>query len=386
MLYRIILAALATMIAATGGVLAYAPYLPRLLLEGYPAPRWPAPGAFATIEGAAVLNLMPVSTSQASRPLPSDLTQLLADSGAQALLVARRGVLELEHYAPGFDAAVKFNSFSMAKSLVGVLMFRAVADGRLASLGAPVGDILPALGDAAIRRVSVRDLLLMRGGVLFARDDPLKGGEIKDFHAALTNPFGPMARLHAAGLGGVGNRLTADPALAGRFLYQNINTAILGAVLEALYERSLADLLSEKLWRPAGAGEAHWRRYSEAKPVTPYCCIFAVPADWLRVGRYLMRNGTPEAPFLPQPLWREWIGADLPPDVRAQGVYGHHIRHDVLDRPGERLAGSFAYMLGQGGQVLYLLPGEDMVVLRVGERMQRLHSTLYAAGRAIANP
>jgi CubicO group peptidase (beta-lactamase class C family) len=386
MLYRIVLAALATVIAATGGVLAYAPYLPRLLLEGYPAPLWPAPGAFATIDGAAAPNAIPLGTSRASRPLPSDLAQLLAESGAKAFLVERRGVLELEYYAPGFDAESKFNSFSMAKSLVGALIFRAVADGRLTSLDAPVGDILPTLGDAAFRRVSIRDLLLMRGGVLFARDDPLKDGEVKDFRAALANPLGPMARLHAAGLGGVGDRLTADPALAGRFLYQNINTAILGAALEALYARSLADLLSEKLWRPAGAGGAHWRRYSEAEPVTPYCCIFALPADWLRIGRYLMRNGTPEAPFLPQPLWREWVGADLAPDIRARGVYGHHLRHDVLDRPGERLAGPFDYMLGQGGQVLYLLPGEDMVVLRVGERMQRLHSTLYAAARAIAGP
>jgi CubicO group peptidase (beta-lactamase class C family) len=385
MMRRIILVSLALVLAAAGGALAYAPYLPRLLVEGYPAPVWPAHGSFAPITGAAP-HAIPASATLASRRLPGDLAQLLSDSGATALLVERRGVLEIEHYASRFDAGTKFNSFSMAKSLVGALVFRAVADGRLASLDAPIGAVLPTLGDEAFRRVTVRDLLLMRGGVLFSRDDSLAEGEPKDLEAAITNPFGPMARLHAAGLAGIGGRLTADPAQAGRFRYQNVNTAILGAALEALYRRPLADLLSGTIWQSAGAGDAHWRRYGEGAPAMPYCCIFATPRDWLRVGRYLMRNGTPETPFLPEPLWREWMGLDLSPDAHAKGVYGHHLRHDVLDRPGEAIAGAFSYMLGQGGQVLYLLPDEDIVAIRFGERMQRLHSTLYAAGRAISAP
>ncbi|MGI9407442.1 MAG: hypothetical protein ACR2O4_13810, partial [Hyphomicrobiaceae bacterium] len=62
---------------------------------------------------------------------------------------------------------------------------------------------------------------------------------------------------------------------------------------------------------------------------------------------------------------------------------GLHIRHDILDRPGEPIQGRFAYMMGQGGQVVYLMPSHDLVVVRFGGRHQKLHSTLYEVWRAV---
>ena len=46
------------------------------------------------------------------------------------------------------------------------------------------------------------------------------------------------------------------------------------------------------------------------------------------------------------------------------------MRYDVLDRAGEKLAGPFAYLLGQGGQVVYLKPQDDLVVVRFGDGLQ----------------
>ena len=39
------------LVAAPAAALAYAPYLPRLLWEGYPGATWPAHGSFGEIEG-----------------------------------------------------------------------------------------------------------------------------------------------------------------------------------------------------------------------------------------------------------------------------------------------------------------------------------------------
>jgi hypothetical protein len=41
-------------------------------------------------------------------------------------------------------------------------------------------------------------------------------------------------------------------------------------------------------------------------------------------------------------------------------------------------------MLGQGGQILYMLPEQDLVILRFGEKMQLLHSTLYDIADTLA--
>ena len=40
--------------------------------------------------------------------------------------------------------------------------------------------------------------------------------------------------------------------------------------------------------------------------------------------------------------------------------------------------------MGQGGQVLYLLPEQQLVVYRSGETAQLLHSTLYGAWNSIS--
>ena len=44
-------------------------------------------------------------------------------------------------------------------------------------------------------------------------------------------------------------------------------------------------------------------------------------------------------------------GLAMAPKVRGQGSDGWHIRHDVLDRAGQGIAGPFAYMTGLKGQM-----------------------------------
>jgi CubicO group peptidase (beta-lactamase class C family) len=199
----------------------------------------------------------------------------------------------------------------------------------------------------------------------------------KPFEAVPYNPFGPLAKLHALGLEAVLPGLKVSATEQGAFRYQNVNTALLGAMLEELYQVPLSNLLSQKIWQPAGVGEAHWRSYPGSGRTTPYCCLFATAADWALVGRYLMQNGSLAEPFLPDELWRYWIGADIADGARVNGVYRTQMRYDILDRAGEPLSGPFTYFLGQGGQVVYLKPDSDLVVVRFGEGLQLLHSTLY---------
>ena len=59
------------------------------------------------------------------------------------MLLARDGKLELEHYEKGADERTRFNSFSMAKSLVGALVFKAIAERRISSLDQTLGELLP---------------------------------------------------------------------------------------------------------------------------------------------------------------------------------------------------------------------------------------------------
>ena len=375
--------AVAAVLAAVAGVAYSAPYLPRLAYEGFPAPVWPAAGNFAEVRGGAG-NTLPVDL-RSPVPLDPQLEDLLGDAGAKALLVFERGALRFEYYADGVTADTRFNSYSMVKSLIGVLALKAVAEGKFDDLDQPVGSILQEFEDNSFRDVPLRAFLEMRSGIVFEPGTTKRASGVgaKDLESAFANPFGPLARLHMLGLDAVASGLSGGGEGAPDFSYQNINTAILGAALERVYEFPLEHLLSEKIWMPAGAMSAQWRRYREGAGVSPYCCLYARPRDWVRVAQFIAANGDAKTEFLPDELRRELLGQEIDEAALRDGVYGLHVRHDVLDRDGESLQGRFTYFSGSGGQIVYLMPEKELVVVRFGDKIQLLHSTLYATWRTL---
>lgn len=367
------------------GTYAWAPYLPRLVREGFPPPVWPAEGAFAEVTGTHASEPAPAARSDPAG-FDAQLRELLEQHTTRAFLAARNGRIEIEHYGNGTHRDTLLNSYSLVKSLVGALILKAVAEKRITGLDAPIGPYLPDLGDQSLRAVPIRALLEMRSGILLetGHAKTVSGMPEKDLESSFANPFGPLVRLHMLGLGAVAGRLTSDGHARGQFSYQNVNTAILGAVLEKVYAQPLSNLLSEKIWHPAGAAAAHWRKFVEDAPVTAYCCLYARARDWIKIATFLARNGRGDGTaFLPQGLWEEFTGTHYSRAQLHEGQYGLHVRHDILDRPGEALQGPFTYLLGRGGQVVYLMPESDLVVVRFGDGAQLLHSTLYATWRTL---
>jgi len=365
--FRWLLLPLLALVILTTGAFLYAPYLPTLLAEGFPRPEWPARGTFAEVPGIAGADDLgePEQTT-----LSPALAKLLADSGGKALLVYQGGKLKIEYYAPGFSRDTRFNSFSLVKSLVGVLTLSAVARGELPALDTPA----PKLG------LAPRELLDMKSGIVFETDEMkhASGQPEKDLEATISNPFGPMARLHVSGLKDFEPALHIDPTKRGLFSYQNVNTALLGALLGAADQR-----LSREIWQPAGAQGAQWRRYGPELDISAYCCLYARARDWVHATRYIMNNGTPGQPLLKAELHQAFLGRDLTDDQVRQGLYRLHAWHNILDRPGEALQGQFTFFMGNGGQAVYLMPEKDLIVVRFGAEPQLLHSTLYEAWKQI---
>lgn len=357
---------LALVLAALGLAAWRAPQLFVLAGEGFPGPVWPAAGAYDLVEGASGMADPPPAEAP-----PEAARVRLAESEGRALLMERGGVLRREVYLGGVDRDTRLNSYSLVKSLVGALVLRAVADGKIDGLETRLRVVL----GARAPDVSVGDVLTMSSGLAMSPEPPKTGMASADDHAF--SPFGPLARIHAYGIEAVMADLRVDPEMAGEFHYQSANTALLGLMLERVYDMPLPELLSSLIWKPAGAADAWWRRYPAGEGVSAYCCLYARPLDWVRVGRFLLDNGTPGSPFLPEALWRDLLLPDLAPQARRQGVYGDQVRHDVLDRPDAALRGAFAYFSGLDGQMVYFLPAQDAVVVRFGARMQLLHSTLY---------
>lgn len=356
----------AALVLAAGALVAWrAPQLYVLAGEGFPGAVWPVSGHFATVAGAPLPDPPP-------GPLPSQAAlDRLAEHDGRALIAEQHGVLIAEAYGPGITRETRLNSYSMVKSLIGALTLRAVADGRISGLDQSLRDLI---GQDA-PPITVEQALTMTSGLVMPDDPPKTGTTTLDDEGF--SPFGPFARIHAWGIAATMADLRVDPALVGQFHYQSANTALLGLALERAYGRPLPDLLSKLIWKPAGAADAEWRMYPGGEGVSAYCCLYARPIDWLRVGRFILDNGTAAEPFLPDDLWHRFVLPDLDPALRRQGVYGDQIRHDVLDREGQVAQGPFAYFTGLYGQMTYLLPQTDAVVVRFGDGAQLLHSTVY---------
>ncbi|MEP3274777.1 MAG: serine hydrolase [Stappiaceae bacterium] len=357
-----------------------APYLPRLVMEGFPRAKWPAPGSFAALDGEKqALPVGPVGS------LNDWSEELFTGSDGRALLIYRKGTVELAHYADDVRPEIRLNSYSMVKSLVGALLLKAIAEGRISSLDDPVGQYLPDVGDAVFRAVPLHAFATMRSGVGAETGvgDPVSPQESRSVDRIASGLFSPIARLHMGGLNAVSGELSSDPDARGTYSYQNVNTAVISGVLSAVYGKPLETILNEKIWAPSGAGKAEWRRYHSDLGVTAYCCIYATPSDWLRVGVFLMKNGDQDRPFLPHTLWQTYFGGSISKQARHAGRYGMHVFHNVLDRKGQPLQGPFSFMAGTGGQRVYMMPEADLVVVRFGAKRQLLHSTLYAAWQLI---
>lgn len=338
----------------------FAPQIFTLAGEGFPDPTWPAHGDYATVAGTDIPSDPPLG-----RTTPAALQGSFQEREGRALLMAQQGQLHVEYYAHGLDRSTRLNSYSMVKSLVGAMILRGVASGKISSLDDPLSVYL----DDPVPDVSIRDVLTMRSGLRLGEhpEKPMEDGSF--------SPFGGLARLHAYGLDAIMPGLHPNPDQKGTFGYASVNTALLGAVLEKAYDEPLPDILSREIWKPAGAQTAFWRNYPGGHGVTAYCCLYARPLDWLLVGQYIMDNK--DQTFLPDDLWREFLMPNLTNTDRAKGVYGNHIRHDLLDRAGENIQGPFAYFFGHQGQIVYFLPDKGIVAVRFGAQPQLLHSTLY---------
>ena len=82
-----------------------------------------------------------------------------------ARLVARDGVILYEHYQYGRTDADRFLSYSMAKTVTGMLIGIAVREGAIRSIDQRAADYVPELAGTEYGGTSIRDLLRMASGV-----------------------------------------------------------------------------------------------------------------------------------------------------------------------------------------------------------------------------
>jgi CubicO group peptidase (beta-lactamase class C family) len=305
---------------------------------------------------------IPVATSKS---IPEDsLNKISAYAQAHnssALLVLHRGEIVLERYWKGFTPTSASNSMSMSKTVIALLIGIAIEEGHIDSELDPVAKYIPEWSKDERSKITLQDLMYMQSGLRNENNTDSLTSDLVQMYAG--------SNADAVAL-----KIPALKSSGKAFDYNNVNTQILGIVLERATGEKYVDYLSTRLWQPLQANDAAiWLDQSQGHPKT-FCCLFATPQDWGKVGQLFLNRGKVNNK---QVVASAWLDKMIQPSS-VESNYGYHIwlKAKTKNKPGgiERrasqdfLAKDTIYLDGKSLQKVYIIPAHDLVVVRIGEK------------------
>ncbi|ROZ72484.1 serine hydrolase [Ramlibacter sp. WS9] len=202
------------------------------------------------------------------------------------LLVIKDGKVVLERYQYERRPEMRLASFSMAKTVTGLLAGIALRDGLIASLDDPAEKYASELKGSAWGPVTIRNLLRMSSGVKWS--DKVGPGLASDGARLAVESFFRRGRGGASAVSWVKD---SDHPQGTRFNYNSAETFALGVVLRAAIKQDLGTYLAEKLWQPMGAeADATWLIDASGLEAGN-CCLNARLRDYGRLGMLLANDG-----------------------------------------------------------------------------------------------
>jgi CubicO group peptidase (beta-lactamase class C family) len=270
-----------------------------------------------------------------------DLTvaDYLERQSVAGLLVIKDGAIVYERYRLGNDRDSRWLSYSVAKSVVSMLVGAAIRDGYIESVDEKVSDYLPRLKGSAYDQARIRDILQMASGVAWDEtyDDPQSDINQASWHTlALYEYLEDKPRNGAPG---------------ATFNYNTAETNLVGNLLRAAIGNNLSTYLEQKIWQPFGMeSDASWNLTEPGGGEFGGCCINATLRDYGRLGLFALNNGrlADGTPVLP----KDWMAESTRPS-RGYAGYGY-----LWWLPGDgafRASGIF-------GQGIYVHPQENLVI------------------------
>lgn len=278
----------------------------------------------------------------------------MARNPTTGLLIAVGDTIQVERYQYGRTDAMRFASFSMAKTICALLVGLAVRDGAIASIEDPAEKYVPALAGSEYGRTPIRHLLTMSSGVKFVEDYTAVDDVALLSRAVMNGP---------GGAGAVRQFNTRDAAPGTRWYYASAETQVLGLVLTAALKRPIADYLSERIWQPIGAeADAAWV-IDRTGQETTFAHFNAVLRDWARLGRLLANGGkVGDRQVIPADWLREMTRPHFS-GVQTGRWFGYGFQTWIFPDND----GSFA-LLGVRGQTLFVDPARKLVMVHTAVR------------------
>ena len=222
----------------------------------------------------------------------------LSNNKTVAYIVIQNDSIKYENYFNEYDETSIVNSFSMAKSILSILVGIAVDEGKIKSIDEPITNYLPELKENGFEKVTISHLLNMTSGIYF--------------NESYTNPFGDAATFYyGTNLRKAAANLELKYEPGTRFKYSSGDSQLLGMVLTAaLNKQTISSYLEEKIWKPLGMEfEASWSLDRKNNGIEKtFCCVNARARDFAKIGRLFLKKGNWNGK---QIVSREWVKTEI---------------------------------------------------------------------------
>jgi CubicO group peptidase (beta-lactamase class C family) len=285
------------------------------------------------------------------KPLPiadADVKAGMADLNVAGLIVVQDGKVRLERYGLGYGPQGRWTSFSVAKSFTSTLVGAAIRDGYIKSIDDPVTRYIPDLAGGGYDGVTIRQLLTMTSGVKWNED--------------YTDPKSDVARMFSEDVPAGQDptvwfmkKLPRESEPGTKWVYKTGETNLIGVLVERATRKTLADYLTEKVWKPWGMErDAFWMTNPAGSEVSG-CCLSVSLRDYARMGMFALSGGKGVVPD----DWFAKATVNQVPIPKDEGGFGYGYQWWVV--PGGRFAA-----IGIFGQSILVDPAKKLVVVMSG--------------------
>ena len=288
----------------------------------------------------------------------------------RAVVVMANGKLAAERYGPGYSKDTRFISWSMAKTVTGVLIGMLVADGKL-SLDAPAPIPLWQRPGDPRAEITLRHLLQMRSGLRHTEsgDPPYESSEVRMLFLDGRDNMAKWAEEQP---------LEAEP---GKVFEYSSNTSVILADIAAraltdsdkpeARRKAVADYLQVRLFGPLGM-TSMVPEFDASGTLIGGSLMHATARDWAKLGEFLRLKG--RAPGGEQLVPQRWVEAMVTPSPASP----HYGFQTWLNRPipgvppaehplfPDRAPKSLFSLIGHMGQYVLVSPEQRVVLVRLG--------------------
>lgn len=309
------------------------------------------------------------------------IDELAKRNHTTSLVVIHKGVLVHDQYLQGTTESTHLTSFSMAKSLVGLLAGIAIGEGAIESIDDPVTRYVPELKGTGYDGATVKHLLQMSSGVQWSE--------------AYTSRTSEIARFSGTSL--IMNQMPANQFMTTLpsvykpgtvFNYSSGETQVLGWVISKAVGRSLSDYLHEKLWSKLGMEhDAYWLLDRNSGDEFSSIGINAAARDYARIGQLMLQDGVWDGERL---LPEKWVRASTTPD-------GSHVAYGKVRETQPDFGYGYQWWAyedgsydaeGVFGQFIWVNPTDQIVIVKTsawpGTTVHDLKQELLTGFRAIS--